>query len=85
MKLTITEYWNKLGDMQENGMRRILHGEYEVKSRFTWNDSGWHSVEEYRKAAKHKHRFVGEISPGVFRFDGSRAYGIHSYQDITLD
>ena len=82
MKMIIETYWNKLGPMV-CGMRKVMP-EYELKDSIA-TDSGWKSIEDFRKSCKVKNKFLGETRPGEFKFDLNRYYGIHSFQVIRFE
>lgn len=82
MLFTIQTWWEKTVD---NGgkLRDVIKGEYELKDSYT-SESGWKSVDDFRKHAKSRSYFLGEPSPGAFKMDLGTSWGIHSYQIITF-
>ena len=82
MEFRISTYWEKVVD---NGkpLRDVVKGEYVLKDSSIMK-SGWDSVESFRKHAKARPYFMGEVSPGAFKMDLGTGWGIHSYQIITF-
>ena len=81
MKLIQTEYWNKVIDdpTAKPFGRKILRGEYEIKSRHEHpNAGGWKSWEEIRKSWKRRGLQI-DTKNKTARIDNGTYYGIHSY------
>lgn len=85
MKLVIETWINKVipDPSHPLGWNKPVAGEYELLHR---TPMGYDSrtPAEFAKDCKtrHKHRFMGEIRPGVFKYDLGQNYGIHSYQIV---
>ena len=82
MRLTIETYWNKVVDDASAPFGTRVLPEYELKDSFSWPNSGWESVSEWRKNARSMAKFIKFDDQGRAHFDLSRSYGIHSYQVV---
>lgn len=82
MKFTIATYWEKVVDTGKE-LRDVVKGQYVLKDSCT-TESGWQSVDAFRKHAKTRPYFLGEIQPNTFKMDLGTQWGIHSYQLITF-
>lgn len=85
MRLVIETLWNKVvADPSAPFGTRVLP-EYERKDILSFpNGGGWKSRDEWEHSVKHRKGFQGFDSQGRAKFDGGRAYGIHSYQLVSL-
>lgn len=94
MRMIIKEYWNKVYAENIDGtaiLRRVLP-EYELKSTVSYpqgsgpEGKGYSSVREMQNELKSRFpmSFMELIDNGL-RFDLGTQWGVHSYQDVTLE
>jgi hypothetical protein len=81
-KLTIETFWNEVQVDSTAPLGTRVLPSYERKAITTYPDK--RTPEEWRKTVKHLHGFVEFDSQGRAKFDCGRAYGIHSYQFVSL-
>lgn len=87
MRMIIREYWNKVSNENIDGntyLKKVLP-EYELKSVVSYPES-YSSVIEMQKELRSRFpmRFMELIDKGI-RFNLGKQWGIHSYQDVTLE
>ena len=86
-RLIVTTFWEKVDESVNLGtplapFYKVLRGQYEVKSRVSYPEK--RSVRELVKDARRSRRFNGWVRNG-FRTRTESAYGIRSYQTVTIE
>ncbi len=83
MKLVIETFWNKVVPREDGFGTKVLP-EFVLKDTFTYRESGWESVDAWRKDAKQRHGFQGFDEQGRAKFELAKSYGIRSYQLVSV-
>ena len=84
MKLVIETFWNKVVPDKDAPFGTKVLPEFELKDSLTYRESGWESVEAWKKDAKQRHGFQGFDAQGRAKFELSKSYGIRSYQLVSV-
>lgn len=86
MRLVIRTFWNKVVlDTASPFGTKVLTGEYVPKPNgYVSYPNETRSVTEFQEQAKERHDFM-QLIPNGARFNGGKWYGIHSYNDVTIE
>jgi len=85
-KLVIETFWNKVIPDGTAPLGSRVLPEYERKDITSYhNGGGWPDKTTWARNAKTLHRFQGFDEQGRAKFDLGRAYGIHSFQLVSIE